>query len=228
MKFEGQKKYALLQAASDSDYVKKVYGGYFNVFVEAYGEEGESWDLYRVIEGEFPHMDDLHKYDGFVISGSPHDAYGNECWIQRLCSLLQTLVAMRKKVLGICFGHQILCRSLGGRVDKSGTGWDLGVRKVWDVPSGAMVIASSDKTKVEMFVFGDHILGIQGHPEYSKDILCDVIDRLVKNNSIEPFQFSTLFPSMQRNHAENVKSRLPEVEPDTKRLYPSPMALLSI
>lgn len=37
---EKPKRYALLLAARDSDYVKKVYGGYFNVFLSAFAEEG--------------------------------------------------------------------------------------------------------------------------------------------------------------------------------------------
>ena len=102
-----QRRYALLLAATDSEYVKKVYGGYFNVFVAAFGEEGEKWDLFRVVEGDFPDMNDLKNYDGFVVSGSPYDAYGNDLWIIKLCFLLQTLDAMGKKVLGICFGHQV-------------------------------------------------------------------------------------------------------------------------
>ncbi|KAK6235986.1 Glutamine amidotransferase - like 4 [Theobroma cacao] len=231
-----EKRYALLLAARDSDYVKKEYGGYFNVFVAAFGEEGERWDLFRVVDGEFPDMNELHKYDGFVVSGSPYDAYGNDHWILKLCFLLQTLDAMEKKVLGICFGHQVLCRSLGGRVGKACTGWDIGLRKVkivkdlsassfledldeippslsiiechqdevWEVPMGAEVIAFSDKTGVEMFAIGQHILGIQGHPEYSKDILYNLIDRLLKNNSIE------------RDFAENAKVGLEIAEPDRK------------
>ena len=104
---EGEKRFALLLAARDSDYVKKLYGGYFNVFVDALGDDGERWDLFRVVEGEFPDMDELQHYEGFVVSGSPYDAYGNEYWILKLCFLLQTLFAMQKKVLGICFGHQV-------------------------------------------------------------------------------------------------------------------------
>jgi glucosinolate gamma-glutamyl hydrolase len=108
MMIEGEKKrFALLLAARDSDYVKKRYGGYFNVFVDALRDEGERWDLFRIVEGEFPEMDELQNYDGFVVSGSPHDAYGTEGWILELCCLLQTLFAMQKKVLGICFGHQV-------------------------------------------------------------------------------------------------------------------------
>lgn len=91
----------------DSDYVKKLYDGYFNVFLQAFREEGENWDLFRVVEGQFPNIEDLDKYDGFVISGSPYDAYAHDLWILRLCFLLRTLDAMQKRVLGICFGHQV-------------------------------------------------------------------------------------------------------------------------
>ncbi|KAE9607143.1 putative class I glutamine amidotransferase [Lupinus albus] len=47
-----------------------------------------------------------------------------------------------------------------------------------------MVIGWSDKTGIEMFVCGDHIMGIQGHPEYSTDILLQIIDRLIQRNFI--------------------------------------------
>lgn len=57
--------------------------------------------------------------------------------------------------------------------------------EVWEVPFGAEVIAFSEKTGVEMFAIGNHILSIQGHPEYSKDILYNLIERLINNNSIE-------------------------------------------
>ncbi|PWA69924.1 hypothetical protein CTI12_AA291920 [Artemisia annua] len=243
---EYKRKYALLLAARDSEYVKKVYGGYFNVFVAAFGDEKdeeERWDLYRVVDGEFPDMNDLQDYDGFVISGSPFDAYGNESWILELCFLLQTLDFMQKKVLGICFGHQayffvtwfyVICRALGGKVGKSHSGWDIGLRnvkilkdffpssfseslsetppslsiiechqdEVWEVPTGAEVIAFSDKTGVEMFAIEDHILGIQGHPEYSKDILNNLIDRLLNQDSIEI------------GLAEDARSKLQIAEPD--------------
>ncbi|PIN15968.1 putative glutamine synthetase [Handroanthus impetiginosus] len=238
MVVQGEKRFALLQAARDPEYVKKVYGGYFNVFVDALGDKGEKWDLFRVVEGEFPELDQLCNYEGFVVSGSPYDAYGNEHWILELCFLLQTLFAIQKKVLGICFGHQVLCRALGGKVAKSYSGWDIGVRKVslsedfysyglsdeqdeipptlsiikchqdevWEVPEGAQALAFSEKTGVEMFSFGDNILGIQGHPEYTKDILDHLIDRLLSNESIE------------RGFGEEAKLQLLEAEPDRKYL----------
>ncbi|KAI4344335.1 hypothetical protein L6164_011573 [Bauhinia variegata] len=234
MTVTGERRYGLLQAGKDSDYVKKVYGGYFNVYVEAFGEEEEKWDLFRVYEGDFPDFNDLHKYDGFVIGGSSSDAFGNDYWILRLCFLVQTLDAMQKKLLGLCFGHQVICRALGGRVGRAYTGWDIGIREVslvkdvggcrclediderpaslsvieihqdevLEVPMGAQVIAFSEKTGVEMFAIGDHILGIQGHPEYTKDILSSIIDRLLNMDIIE------------KGFAEDVKCALQLAEPD--------------
>ena len=56
--------------------------------------------------------------------------------------------------------------------------------QVWEAPLGADVLASSDKTGVEMFCVGDNVLGIQGHPEYTADILVSLVDRLSSSQSI--------------------------------------------
>ncbi|XP_024031737.1 gamma-glutamyl peptidase 5 [Morus notabilis] len=207
------KKFGVLLCADDTEYVKKVYGGYFGVFTRMLEEEGETWELFRVTSGEFPDDDELETYDGFVVTGSRKDAHGTDAWICRLLAFLKKLDSLKKKVLGICFGHQILSRALGGKSGRSITGWDIGIRtvhfsssskffswlkmpnllciyeihrdEVWELPPKAEVIAWSDKTGVEMFGYGDHILGIQGHPEYTKDILLNLIDRLVKLDHIE-------------------------------------------
>jgi GMP synthase-like glutamine amidotransferase len=125
------RRYALLMAAHDSEYVLKRYGGYLHVFVAAFGGgAGEAWDLYRAVDGELPSPEDIGAYDGFVISGSPHDAYADDPWILRLCLLVRELHAARKRVLGVCFGHQVICRALGGLVGRAPGGWDVGVREV--------------------------------------------------------------------------------------------------
>ncbi|KAL4349442.1 hypothetical protein AHAS_Ahas10G0042400 [Arachis hypogaea] len=167
-----KKRFGVLLCAEDSELVRKKYGGYFGVFVRMLAEEGERWDVYRVARGEFPDDDELALYNGFVITGSCNDAHGNDPWIHQLLNLLQKLNSINKKVLGICFGHQILGRALGGKVCRSPSGWDI------------EVIAWSEKTGIEMFRYGDHIMGIQGHPEYTKDILFHLIDRLTQHNYI--------------------------------------------
>ena len=103
----GGKRFAILLCAEDSDYVKKLYGGYFGVFVRMLAEEGEIWNVYRVASGEFPKDDEIGLFDGFVITGSCNDAHGNDVWICKLLNLLKKLDSMKKTILGICFGHQV-------------------------------------------------------------------------------------------------------------------------
>jgi GMP synthase-like glutamine amidotransferase len=56
--------------------------------------------------------------------------------------------------------------------------------QVWELPPQAEVLARSDMTGVEMFRLGDRAMGVQGHPEYSKDILMSIADRLLRNDLI--------------------------------------------
>ncbi|KAI3707929.1 hypothetical protein L2E82_36865 [Cichorium intybus] len=224
------KRFAVLLCAEDSDYVKKKYGGYFGVFIGMLAEDGEIWDVFRVCSGHFPSDDEIGLYDGFVITGSCNDAHGNDAWICKLLILLKKLESLNKKVLGICFGHQILARALGGKVARATSGWDIGVRtinfststktfsklklparlsliechrdEVQELPLRVEVLASSDKTKVEMFRCGDHLMGVQGHPEYTKDILLQLIDCLLKRNLIEEWNAIKGRASMDENELD--------------------------
>ncbi|WOK99381.1 hypothetical protein Cni_G08093 [Canna indica] len=230
-KGEGPRKrqYAVLLCAEDSEYVTRVHGGYFKVFVNLLGEEGDTWHVYRAARGELPRPEEAAAYDGFVISGSCSDAHGDEPWIRNLLALLKELDAMKKKVLGICFGHQILSRALGGKTGRATKGWDIGITcihpshsiikqfsslhipshlpviefhrdEILEPPPEAEIVAQSDKTGVEIFKYGNHMMGIQGHPEYTKDILVHLIDRLLRCNLI------------QNCHAEAARARLNERE----------------
>lgn len=44
-----------------------------------------------------------------------------------------------------------------------------------------------------MFKCGDHMMGIQGHPEYTIDILLHLIDRLLQRNFIAVCPFARLY-----------------------------------
>ncbi|KAI3956678.1 hypothetical protein MKW92_017310 [Papaver armeniacum] len=222
-------RFGVLLCAEDSEFVKKRYGGYFGVFVRMLGEEGETWDMFKVCSGEFPKDEELELFDGFVITGSCSDAHGNDHWIVKLLNLLKKLDSLKKRVLGICFGHQVLSRALGGKTGRAEKGWDIGVTNInlstsssiWEslkipttlsviefhrdevreLPPSAKVMAWSSKTGIEMFMSGDHMMGIQGHPEYTKDILLNLIDRLLDRNLI------------QDSHAESAKASVEATEP---------------
>ncbi|KAF3508100.1 hypothetical protein F2Q69_00009824 [Brassica cretica] len=48
------------------------------------------------------------------------------------------------------------------------------------LPETAKVLAYSDKYEVEMFTIEDHFFCIQGHPEYNRDILFEIVDRVLR------------------------------------------------
>lgn len=206
-----KKRYAILMCGEDSEYLLKRHGGCYGFFTKMLAEEGETWDLYKVVNQEFPEDDDVDFYDGFVITGSCKDAHSNDPWIHQLLTLVHTLNSLNKKILGICFGHQIIGRALGGKVVRSAAGWDIGVStinllqssssslnlpsklslfkchrdEVLDLPAEAEVIGWSEKTGIEMFRYGNHMLGIQGHPEFNIDIFLHFIDRITNRNLIQ-------------------------------------------
>ncbi|KAI5448324.1 gamma-glutamyl peptidase 5 [Lathyrus oleraceus] len=210
---ERKKRYGILMCGEDSEYLLKRHGGCYGFFTKMLAEEGETWELYKVVNGEFPQDDDVCLYDGFIITGSCHDAHANDPWILKLLTLIHTLNSFNKKILGICFGHQIIGRALGGKVVRSTAGWDIDVTtinllqssysnkplnlpsklslfqchrdEVRDLPDEAQIIGWSEKTGIEIFRYGDNMLGIQGHPEFTIDILFHFIDRLTHRNLIQ-------------------------------------------
>lgn len=65
-------------------------------------------------------------YDGYVLSGSRHGAYEALPWIAELLAWTREAVAKRDRLLGVCFGHQVIAQALGGRVEPNARGFEIG------------------------------------------------------------------------------------------------------
>lgn len=59
-------------------------------------------------------------------------AYEDIPWINRLVDFTSQIPGKypHLKLIGICYGHQIIARAFGGKVEKNTKGWELGVRTV--------------------------------------------------------------------------------------------------
>ena len=96
----------------------------------------------------------LKGVDGVVVSGSTAGVYDREDypWMDEQVELVRELVEREIPTLGVCFGHQIINRALGGRVEHRGLTSRLVRADLADDPLFAGV---GDAIPV---VHGDHVV----------------------------------------------------------------------
>lgn len=106
------------------------YGSYGQMTARLFDElqSGLTYRYYQVQQGEFPQSAD--ECDAYLITGSRVGAYDDLPWLAGLQDWIRAFHHARAKLIGICFGHQIIAQALGGRVEKSSRGWGLGFRKL--------------------------------------------------------------------------------------------------
>jgi len=168
------------------------FGEYPDMFIRLLqADPSVSFSVWDVEEGCHPSESEIDAVDGFIITGSKSSVYDDKQWIRDLEALIQKLHAKRKKMVGICFGHQIIAKALGGEVSKSDKGWGVGIHtydldkapfagaddgqlklvvshqdQVHELPPGARNVVSNAHCENAGFVIGDHIFTLQGHPEF--------------------------------------------------------------
>ncbi len=142
--------------------------------------------------------------DAWLITGSPHGVYEDHAFLPPLEALVRRILADRVPLVGICFGHQVIAKAMGARVEKYQGGWSFGRRayaledmgqvhlnachqdQVLSVPDGATVIAQNDFTRIAGLRFGAQCVTLQPHPEITAPILADYIPRQRSLPGIDP------------------------------------------
>lgn len=102
--------------------------------------------------GKVPTVDELQDVHAILITGSMFDAHGDEEWIQKLVRLLQDLWEHRPDIRfsGVCFGHQVLCRMLGSKLDSEPGGkWELSHSEV-DLSDIGKQLFRTEKEKLRL------------------------------------------------------------------------------
>ena len=180
--------------ANDTGY-QLDYSRIFIEFVKSiYPEKADAVREYKVAQGEFPQS--VNECELWFITGSPKSVYEDIPWIHNLRDFVVKLDETKVKTIAICFGHQMVAHALGGKVSKSPRGWGVGIRnfemlihKPWMdspgsttqklsllfshqdqvevLPPTAELLAQDEFCPFQMMQIGEHILTMQGHPEFT-------------------------------------------------------------
>ena len=96
------------------------------IFSAAFNDEQIELIALKVISQGLPSLDEIKNYDGFIIPGSHYSVDADFEWIHKLEDFIRCLVRFhsnhrtrRPKLIGLCFGHQLISKALGGEVGRN-------------------------------------------------------------------------------------------------------------
>jgi len=181
----------ILEAGKPPVLLRERFGGYPAMFAELLGP-GFELSSYDVEAGELPVSPDAH--EAYLVTGSPAGVYEDLPWIAPLKAFLRAAKG-KAKLVGVCFGHQIMAEAFGGKVEKSERGWGVGLQtlevcgsapflageravsipashqdQIVVQPHGTRVLAASAFSPFGVLAYEDQpAFSMQFHPEFSPE-----------------------------------------------------------
>jgi len=160
--------------------------------------------IYMTIGGEIPQS--LNEQDAFMITGSPLSVLDQHIFTDGLMGFIRRCDEAKKPLMGACFGHQAIALALGGKVERSSNGYNIGIEttqfhssRAWmtpgadslpmyvfhedqvvALPDGCDLLGSAEKCRIASFAKGDHVFTTQAHPEFSHGFMACVLNFMEK------------------------------------------------
>jgi GMP synthase (glutamine-hydrolysing) len=157
-----------------------------------------AWQYVHVNEGQ-PVPSNMKAAGGLIVMGGPMGVYQTDRypWLREEMHLIEEAMKSNLPVLGVCLGAQILAAALGAKVDRNPNGKEIGWHPIrlcesarddrlmrdlpatmtpfhwhgdtFELPPGAVSLASSDKTPCQAFRHGAKTYGFQVHFEVTRE-----------------------------------------------------------
>jgi GMP synthase (glutamine-hydrolysing) len=157
-----------------------------------------AWQYIRVHEGH-PVPREMKGAGGLIVMGGPMAAYQADRYpfLRDEMVLIEQAVTEELPVLGVCLGAQIVAAALGAEVTRNPAGKEIGwypvtlsdaaqEDRLWrgvaptitpfhwhgdifELPAGAVSLASSEKTPCQAFRYGNSVYALQFHIEVTPE-----------------------------------------------------------
>jgi len=170
---------------------------------------------------------DVSDYHGLIVLGGPMncDQSDRHPHLAAEIEIIQEALTHGKPVLGICLGAQLIARALGARVSRNPVkeiGWyDLSPTEAgktdplfskladrqmifqwhgdtFEIPDGAVHLASSPDCRNQAFKYGDHVYALQFHLEVDEPMIRRWLHTPVNAREIENLGGEAFVARVQR------------------------------
>ncbi len=212
----------LIKAGTTFDALKKTAGDFDDWIIAASGKLRRDFIVTPVYDNILLPQPDF--ISGVIISGSHANVTEKLHWMERILYWFNSAAKRNVPMLGICFGHQLLARAFGGKVDYNPEGLEIGTSEihlmasarndllfkhlpsrfpaftsheqtVLKLPTEAENLAFSEKDKHHAFCLNERIWGVQFHPEFTGQISNAYITRHKNQLTADPKETSRLTTS---------------------------------
>lgn len=158
-----------------------------------------TFETISVVNGE--RLSDPSAQDAWLLTGSRHGVYDDLPWIAPLKSFIRDAAAVKRPMVGICFGHQIIAEALGGKVEKAATGFRIGMEQyetahgdltmpafhqdqvIVQPPDTEIVARTAACAFAGLRYTAAPVLSLQFHPEFSRAYLEDLIEVMAQQTA---------------------------------------------
>lgn len=183
----------IVRTGSAPPEVRRRFGDMSDWFASALSPRARS----AAVDAELGRLPGAEGFDGVVVTGSMKSVTSPEPWMDALGAWLLS-AAQSRPVLGVCFGHQLLAKALGGRVERHPRGPEAGTAEVLltedgqrdplfaglphrfsaqeahedhvpELPPGAVLLAQNRHAPLQAFAHGPRLRAVQFHPEFDAE-----------------------------------------------------------